>query len=184
LIFTETPLKDSYTIEIEPREDDRGFFSRLFCAREFEEYNLNTRWVHINNSLSKSCGTLRGLHLQNKPYTEVKLIRCIKGSIWDVIVDIREKSSTFGKWYGQELNSTKRNMMYVPKGFAHGFISLEENCEIIYLNSEFYEPSSEITLSYDDNSVDIDWPIDPTDISEKDKKGLCLNEVAETYSSN
>ncbi len=181
MIFTETPLEGSYSIQLEPRDDERGFFSRLFCAREFEEYNLNTRWVHINNSLSKSTGTLRGLHLQNKPYTEVKLIRCIKGSIWDVIVDIRKQSKTFGKWYGMELDSEKRNMMYVPKGFAHGFVSLKEKSEIIYLNSEFYEPNSELTLSWNDVEVNINWPIDPIYISDKDKKGISLREVSEFY---
>ncbi len=181
MIFTETPLKGSYLIEIEPINDERGFFSRLFCEKEFKELKLNTKWVQINNSLSKSSGTLRGLHLQNKPNTEIKLIRCIKGLIWDVIVDVRLGSSTYGQWFAETLSSKKRNMIYVPEGFAHGFISLEENSEIIYLNSEFYAPGSELTLFWNDSEVSINWPIKPIYISSKDKKGISLRELKKKF---
>ncbi len=155
-------------------KDQRGFFARLFCEKEFKERNLNFKWVNINNSLSNQVGTLRGLHMQTEPMQEVKLIRCIKGAIWDVAVDLRRDSSTFGQWEGIELNDENRLMFYVPKGFAHGFITLREKTEIVYLNSEFYAPESEITLLWSDPLVNIHWPFTPKIISEKDKKGLSL----------
>ena len=175
MIFQETNLKGAYLIKQEAKEDQRGFFSRYFCAKEFSQKNLNANWVQINNSLSNDVGTIRGMHMQKKPFQEVKLVRCISGAIYDVIVDLRNNSSTFGKYFASELNSENRNMMYVPKGFAHGFITIKPKSEIIYLVSEFYSPESEMTLKYDDSEVDIKWPIKPQLISEKDKKGLSLN---------
>lgn len=177
MIFKETPLKGSFTINMEPKKDKRGFFSRFFCEKEFEQNNLNTNWVQINNSLSVEKGTLRGLHFQYPPYSEIKLIRCIKGSIWDVIVDIRNNSSTYGKWFGAELNESNRTMMYVPKGFAHGFISLKSNSEILYLVSEYYNQINEDTLLWNDSEVNIEWPIEHNIISEKDTKGKKLNQI-------
>lgn len=175
MIFKETYLKGSFVIKQESKEDERGFFARYFCAKEFNKKNLNINWVQINNSLSNHVGTLRGMHIQEKPFQEVKLVRCISGSIYDVIVDLRENSSTFGKYFATELNSENREMLYVPKGFAHGFITIKQNSEIIYLVSEYYNPESERTLKYDDSQVAIKWPIKAKVISEKDKKGLSLN---------
>lgn len=169
MIFNKTNLEGAYTIELEKREDERGFFSRFFCQEEFSNHNLETNWVQANNSLSTNIGTLRGLHFQQAPHSEVKLIRCIKGSIWDVIVDIRKNSPTYGSWFGSELTSDNRRMMYVPKGFAHGFISLEEASEILYLVSEPYNPLFERTLKWNDIFHGIKWPIEPTTISDKDK---------------
>lgn len=176
--FTQTPLKDSYLISMEPIADERGFFSRFFCENEFSEHNLNTHWVQINNSLSIEKGTLRGLHFQYPPSVEVKLVRCIKGSIWDVIVDIRKSSNTFGNWFGAVLDENNRTMMYVPKGFAHGFISLESNSEILYLVSEFYNKENEETILWNDPTIAIKWPIIPNIISEKDLKAKKLSQVA------
>lgn len=166
--FTETPLTGSYIIELEPRTDERGFFARFFCEKEFREHGLNTRWTQINNSLSKDVGTLRGLHFQRQPHAEVKLVRCLQGAIWDVIVDLREGSPSFGKWFASELSARNRKMMYVPKGFAHGFISLEADAEILYLVSDPYAPGAECILNWADPSVGITWPLSPTILSDKD----------------
>jgi dTDP-4-dehydrorhamnose 3,5-epimerase len=177
MIFTKTPLENAYLIDINKIEDERGFFARYYCSSEFEEYGLSTNWVQVNNSLSKEVGTLRGLHFQNFPYQEDKLIRCVKGAIWDVIVDIRKESSTFGSWFGAELNSDNRTMMYVPKGFAHGFITLLPESEVIYLVSEPYKPEADNGIIWNDSTINITWPIEPNVISEKDKNLLSLIEL-------
>ncbi len=175
--YTETPLLDSYLIDLEPHTDERGFFSRYFCEHEFLARGLNTTWVQINNSLSIEAGTLRGLHFQRSPKAEVKMVRCIQGAIWDVIVDLRENSETFGEWFGAELTAQNRTMMYVPKGFAHGFISLQNNSEILYLVSEFYTPEIEGTLLWSDPTVAIQWPMSPKYISKKDASAIKLLEM-------
>lgn len=175
--FEETILKGSYLIKLDPICDSRGFFSRVFCKKEFKEINLNYDWVNINNSISNNKGTLRGLHFQIKPKEEVKLVRCIRGSIWDVMVDLRIESPTFSKYYSSILSASNRNMLYIPKGFAHGFITLEDNSEIIYFNSQFYSPNHERTLLWKDKEVNVNWPIVPTCISEKDENGLSLQSI-------
>jgi len=177
MIFKPLPLKGAYQIELEKRGDERGFFARYWCKNEFEKLGLNTDIFQINNSLSMQKGTLRGLHFQYPPAAETKIIRCITGAIWDVMVDIRQDSPTFGKWYGAELNEENRSMLYVPKGFAHGFVTLTEQSEIIYLVSEFYSPLNEDCLRWDDQQVNIKWPVIPTIISEKDQKGVSLNNL-------
>ena len=177
MIFEETKLKGSYLVHQELKEDERGFFSRCFCEKEFLEQGLNTQWKQINNSLSKEVGTLRGLHYQREPNAEVKLVRCLKGSVWDVIVDLRDGSKTFGKWFGEKLTDKNRIMMYVPRGFAHGFISLEPNSEILYLVSSFYDPNLESILIWNDPKVRIDWLIVPKVISSKDIKGYTLDKT-------
>lgn len=167
--FTQTPLKGSYLINLNYKTDERGFFSRVFCENEFKEMGLNTRWVQINNSLSVTSGTLRGLHFQYPPHSEVKLIRCVRGAIWDVIVDIRKNSLTYGQWFAYELNEENRTMMYVPEGFAHGFISLVDNTEIFYLVSSPYSPQAEGTLRWNDSFHGINWPMIPVLVSVKDQ---------------
>ena len=167
--FTETKLGGSFLIDLEKREDERGFFGRYYCQNEFSERDLNTTWVQINNSSNKYQGTLRGIHFQRAPYSEVKLVRCIKGAIWDVIVDLRNHSETFGQWYGAKLTEENRTMMYVPKGFGHGFITLQDSSEIIYLVSDFYNPDSEGDLHWSDPDVGIKWPLQPKIISSKDR---------------
>lgn len=176
--FTPTRLTGSYLINLEPRVDERGFFARFFCEREFAARGLKTRWVQMNNSMSKAPGTLRGLHFQRPPKAETKVVRCLQGAIWDVIVDLRAGSPTHGQWFGAELNAENRSMIYVPEGFAHGFITLQPNSEILYLVSEFYSPEAEDTLLWSDPAVGIQWPILPTQISAKDQQAKRLSELA------
>ena len=177
MIFKETKLKGNYLIDLELKEDERGFFARYFCEKEFLKQGLNTQWVQINNSASNVVGTLRGLHYQQEPNAEVKLVRCLKGAIWDVVVDLRDSSETFGKWHGAKLSAENRTMMYVPKGFAHGFVSFESNTEILYLVSDYYAPGTEGTLIWNDPNVGIDWPTTPQIISDKDAKGDKLDKI-------
>ena len=174
MIFTKTNLRGNYLIDLEPHSDSRGFFARYFCSKEFEGKGLNTKWVQINTSMSRRKGTLRGLHYQRPPNAEAKLVRCLHGSIWDVVVDLRYESLTYGKWFGAILSEQNRTMMYVPKGFAHGFISLQSRVEILYLVSSFYFPKYEETLLWNDPDVKITWPLKPTIISRHDAFGLKL----------
>jgi dTDP-4-dehydrorhamnose 3,5-epimerase len=177
LNFTELPLKGAYTIDLEKHGDDRGFFARYWCKNELEKFGLDANIVQINNSLSKDKGTLRGLHFQRPPKAETKIVRCIRGSIWDVIVDIREGSSTYGKWYGTELNDNNRTMMYVPQGFAHGFQTLADNVELLYLHSEFYSKKHEDGLLFNDKTIVIDWPLPVSEISARDQSHPILSEL-------
>lgn len=167
--FLATPLEGAFTIELEKRGDDRGFFARFFCEREFGDAGLETHYVQINNSLSSRKGTLRGMHYQLAPSAEVKVVRCIRGCLYDIILDIRPDSKTFGKWFGAELSAENRTMMYVPRGFAHGFITLTDNSEAFYLVSDFYAPQMERGIRYNDAKFAIEWPITPTEVSEKDR---------------
>jgi dTDP-4-dehydrorhamnose 3,5-epimerase len=177
MIFNELPLVGAYVIAMQCNEDSRGFFARIFCEQEFEDRGLNSKWTQMNNSFSEKAGTLRGLHLQNAPYSEVKAVRCIKGSIWDVMVDLREGSSTLGCWYGLELSEKNRLMAYVPKGFAHGFLTLTDHTEVMYLVSAPYSKDHEIGLRWDDKKVDIKWPLLPICISAKDECNLSFNDI-------
>lgn len=166
--FHKTPLEGAYWIDLDKREDDRGFFARFYCSKEFEIEGLEKNFIQVNNSFSKYKGTLRGIHYQLAPKAETKLVRCIQGSLYDVIVDLRPHSPTFRKWFGKELTAENRHMMYVPKGFGHAFLTLEDNTEAFYMVSEFYSPEYERGLRYDDPSLNIEWPITPQVISEKD----------------
>jgi dTDP-4-dehydrorhamnose 3,5-epimerase len=166
--FTPTPLAGAFLIDLDKREDERGFFARFFCEREFAEAGLETRIVQINNSLSRDRGTLRGLHYQLGQAAEVKLVRTLQGALWDVILDLRPGSTTFGQSFGAELSPENRRMMYVPRGFAHGFLTLAENTEALYLVSEFYDPGRERGVRWNDPHFDIHWPAAPLVISEKD----------------
>jgi dTDP-4-dehydrorhamnose 3,5-epimerase len=167
--FNALPLKGAYTIDLDKSEDERGFFARYWCHEELDKMGLDETIVQINNSMSRERGTLRGLHFQRPPKAETKIVRCICGSIWDVIVDLRENSTTFGKCYGAELNNKNRTMMYVPKGFAHGFQTLVENVELLYLHSEYYSQENEGGLLYNDKDVNIEWPLPVSEISSKDQ---------------
>lgn len=166
--FIETPLSGAYLIELEQRADDRGFFARLFCEREFADAGLETRFVQINNSLSKDCGTLRGMHYQLGHSAEVKVVRAIRGALWDAILDLRPDSPTFGKSFGAELTAENRRMMYAPRGFAHGFLTLQADTEVVYLVSAFYDPASERGVRWNDPRFAISWPAMPAVVSEKD----------------
>lgn len=168
MLFHETPLKGAYIIELEKRGDDRGFFARAFCRNEFEKAGLSTEFVQVNNSLSVDQGTLRGLHYQLSPHAETKIVRCIRGALWDCILDLRPDSPTFGKWFAETLSAENRKMLYVPKGFAHGFITLEPNTETFYFVDEVYNPQSERGIRWNDPKFGIDWPAEPRVISDKD----------------
>jgi dTDP-4-dehydrorhamnose 3,5-epimerase len=174
--FSETPLKGAYIIELEKRGDDRGFFARFFCEKEYANLNLDNKIVQVNNSLSKDKGTLRGLHYQLPPKAETKIVRCLRGRIFDVIADLRKGSETFGNWFGEELNEENRKMMYVPKGFAHAILTLQEDTEILYLVTEFYSPENERGIRWNDPFFSIKWPIDPIVISDKDRNHPFFNE--------
>jgi dTDP-4-dehydrorhamnose 3,5-epimerase len=169
MIFTETKLKGAYIIDVKRLEDERGFFGRSYCEREFEEYGLNTNVVQANVSHNKVKGTLRGMHMQVSPYEETKLVRCTRGAIYDVIIDMREDSETYKQWIGVELTADNFRMLYVPEGFAHGFITLEDNTDVTYQVTQFYTPGSEKGIRWNDPSFNIQWPIEPVVVSEKDQ---------------
>ena len=169
MIFTETPLPGAYVIELEKKGDDRGFFARAFCEKEFAAHKLSSRFVQVNNSLSAQVGTLLGMHYQTSPRGETKLVRCIKGGLYDVILDLRKASPTFGKSFGAELTAENRRMMYVPKGFAHGFITIQPDTEAFYFVDEFYAPEHERGVRWNDPAFNIAWPAQPVVLSDKDK---------------
>jgi dTDP-4-dehydrorhamnose 3,5-epimerase len=166
--FIPTPLTGAYLIEIEPNSDYRGFFARTFCEQEFKHEGLESRFCQINDSFSVRKGTLRGMHYQLAPSSEVKLVRCIAGALYDVIADLRPDSPTFGKWFGATLSAKNRTLMYVPRGFAHGFLTLTNDVETIYLVSVSYAPSHERGLRFDEPWLAINWPSEPVEISAKD----------------
>lgn len=168
--FVPSPLAGAYTIEAERRGDHRGFFARVFCEREFGETGLETRFVQVNNSLTGARGALRGMHLQLPPAAEVKVVRCIRGALYDVIIDLRPDSPSYLKWFGAELSADNRVMMYVPRGFAHGFQTLSEDAEALYLVSAFYAPECERGVRFDDPHFGIHWPMAPTEMSAKDRE--------------
>jgi dTDP-4-dehydrorhamnose 3,5-epimerase len=168
LLFHKTPLAGACVIELEPKGDDRGFFARLFCRNQFETAGLITTIVQVSNSLSVDVGTLRGMHYQLAPHAETKMVRCVRGALWDCVLDLRPSSATFGKWFGETLSAENRKMMYVPKGFAHGFVTLEPNTEAFYLVDEFYDPASERGIRWNDPKFSIRWPVEPRVISPKD----------------
>lgn len=167
--FTQTPVAGAFLIEIEPRGDQRGFFARAFCEEEFRAAGLVTRFVQVNNSLSAERGTLRGLHYQLPPRAETKVVRCIRGALYDVVLDLRTGSPTFGQSYGAELSAENRKMLYVPKGCAHGFYTLTDDCEAFYFVDEFYAPDLERGVRWDDPRFSIAWPGAPTVQSDKDR---------------
>jgi dTDP-4-dehydrorhamnose 3,5-epimerase len=169
MIFTETPLQGAYVIELDKIEDERGFFARAFCRDEFAENDLSTSFVQVNNSLAVEKSTLRGMHYQLAPKAETKLVRCIRGALHDVIIDLRDGSETFGKYFSVELTAENRKMLYVPKGFAHGFITLCDNTEAFYFADEFYAPDNERGVRWDDPTFGISWPLEPAVLSEKDR---------------
>lgn len=167
--FIETKLKGAYIIDLEPRGDSRGFFARTFCQQEFEAHGLNPNVVQCNLSFNAKKGTLRGLHYQRPPATEAKLIRCIRGAIYDVIVDMRPESPTYLQHVGVELSAENHRALYVPDLFAHGYQALTDGAEALYQVSEFYTPGVEGGLRYDDPVLGIDWPLPATEVSEKDQ---------------
>ena len=177
MIFHETALKGAYIIDLEPFRDERGLFARTFCQREFAAIGHHKEFVQFNHSHSNQAGTLRGLHYQKTPYAEIKLIRCIKGSVFDVIVDLRQQSPTFLQHVGVELSEQNMRMIYVPEGFAHGFQTLQDHSELIYHHTAFYTPDFDGGVRYNDPKLGIVWPLALTTISEKDKNLPLLSDA-------
>ena len=168
MTFIETKLDGAYVIEIQKLEDARGFFARAWCKNEFDRYGLISYIMQSNISFSKTKGTLRGMHYQIAPNQESKLVRCTKGAIYDVIIDLRQNSLTYKQWLGTELTAENYKMLYVPEGFAHGFQTLENDTEVIYQVSQFYAPQSERGVRYNDPAFGIQWPVDVQVITDKD----------------
>ncbi len=166
--FERTRLEGAYIIDLKPHRDERGLFARSFCAEEFAKRGLVEQWVQSNVSFNAAAGTLRGMHWQSEPHGEVKLVRCTAGAIFDVIVDLRAESQTLGQWQGFELSAVNRRMVYIPEGFAHGFLTLADNTEVFYEMSEPYAPDAACGFRYDDPAVAIEWPGKATVISERD----------------
>jgi len=177
VIFDELPVVGAYLIGLEPHADERGFFARAFCAREFAEHGLVERFVQANLSHNPHQGTLRGLHFQRSPHAEAKLVRCTRGVLFDIVVDLRAGSPTYAHWAGAELSADNRRALYVPEGCAHGFQTLSDDTEAFYLVSAFYTPDVEAGLRWDDPRLAIDWPIRPPRlISPKDAAWPTLDE--------
>jgi len=166
--FVETELQDLYIVEFKLFKDDRGFFARTFCKEEFAKINFNKEFVQFNHSYNRSKGTIRGMHYQTPPFEETKLIRCVKGSVYDVVVDFRKNSPTYLKSISIELSELNMACILIPEGFAHGFQTLEDDTSLIYHHTNFYNPNSEGGIRYDDPKLNIKWPLKPMNISLKD----------------
>jgi dTDP-4-dehydrorhamnose 3,5-epimerase len=167
--FISTQLHGAALIETQPLGDDRGWFARVYCEREFQAHGLPARMVQANLSLTRRAGTLRGLHWQAAPHEEDKLVRCVRGAIWDVIVDIRPASPTYCRWLGVELSESNGRMLLVPKGFAHGFVTLTDDAAVHYLMSQFHAPATARGARYDDPAFGIHWPVPVREMSDKDR---------------
>ena len=169
--FAETPVRGAYLIDPEPRGDERGFFARLWCRDEFAARGLIADFVQCNDSFSAKRGTLRGLHFQTAPHSEVKLIRCVRGAVWDVVVDLRPKSPSYCQWFGAELTADNRRLLYVPESCAHGYLTLEDGSEVEYPVSRPYQPDAERGIRWNDPRFGISWPLgEPLTLSPKDRQ--------------
>ncbi len=170
MIFTETKLNNAFTIDIQTIGDDRGYFGRAYCRKEFMDHGLMSEMVQTNVSYNKLKGTLRGFHYQIPPHEEAKLVRCTRGAIYDVIVDLRPESPTYFQWVGIELTEANSRMLYVPETFGHAFITLEDHTAVTYQVSHFYTPAAEGGIRWNDPDIGVQWPMEPTVISEKDRQ--------------
>lgn len=176
MIIENVGIEGLKLITPEPFCDERGYFSRIFCQREMASIKENLVIAQINNSFTKKKGAIRGMHFQYPPRAEIKIVRCVKGKIFDVGVDIRNGSSTFLQWHGEVLSAENQKMLVIPEGFAHGFQTLEDDCEIIYFNTAFYSKEFESAISYKDPKIGIKWPEKITVVSEKDANHPYINE--------
>ena len=168
--FSETPLSGAYLIEPEPLGDDRGFFARMWCRQEFVEHGLDATLAQCNLSFNERAGTLRGMHFQHQPHPEVKLVRCTQGAVWDAIVDLRPDSPTYCRWHAEVLTDQNRAMLYVPAGFAHGYLTLTDSAEVFYQVTEYYYQNLEGGVRWDDPTFGIEWPENgPFILSPKDR---------------
>ena len=170
MIFSETNLQGAYVIEPKRIDDDRGFFGRIWCQDELKQMGLKSELAQSNVGFNHHKGTLRGLHFQKPPHAEVKIVRCTRGAIFDVIVDLRPNSPTYKGWFGVELNEDNCKMIYAPEGFAQGYLALADNTEMYYHTTEFYHPESAFGVRYDDSAFGIEWPIEIAEISQQDRE--------------
>jgi dTDP-4-dehydrorhamnose 3,5-epimerase len=177
--FEPTAVDGVVVIDLDPFEDDRGLFARAWCRREFAAHGLDAEFVQENVGFSFSAGTVRGLHFQRSPFEEVKLVRCTAGAVWDVAADIRPTSPTYLKSVGVELRADRRNMMYVPEGCAHGYLTLTDAAEVRYLTSQFFAPEAVGGVRYDDDMLGIEWPREVTIVSEQDRSWRLLADSGE-----
>jgi dTDP-4-dehydrorhamnose 3,5-epimerase len=169
MFFRETKVKGAYVIDLDRRVDDRGYFARAWCQKEFQAQGLTARLAQVNVSFNVRKGTLRGMHFQLPPYQEAKIVSCTRGAIYDVVVDLRHDSPTYMQWDGVELTAGNRCQLYIPEGCAHGFQTLDDNSELLYLMSEFYSPQHARGVRYNDPSFNIAWPLPPQCLSEADR---------------
>ena len=181
MIFREATLPGAYVLEPERMDDHRGFFARVWCKRELQEHGLKGELVQSNVGFSYRRGTLRGLHFQKSPHAEVKIVRCTRGAIFDVIVDIRPESPSYKRWFGVELNEGNGRMIYVPESFAQGYMTLADNTEINYHTSEFYNAEAAFGIRYDDPALCIQWPLVATVVSEQDRNWPLIEQRQEVY---
>ena len=179
--ITERKIKGVFEVSLKPILDKRGFFMRTFDDFIFESKGLKREWVQENHSRSEEKGIIRGLHFQLPPFTETKMIRCIKGAILDVFVDLREGSETFGKWDAVELSEENKKALYIPRGFAHGFCTLTDVSEVVYKVDNYYSKESECGLLWDDKDINIDWPFDKPTLSDKDQENITISEFKNKY---
>lgn len=178
MIFTETKLKGAFIVDLEPFDDERGFFARAWCKREFREHGLSSDVKQVNLSYNIRKGTLRGMHYQIEPYGEAKMVRAVRGAIYDVIIDLRPDSPTYQEWIGVELSMKSHRLLYVPENFGHGFQTLTDDAEVLYQVSQFYTPGAERGIRYNDPTFAIEWPLDVTAISEKDQNWADFRAIA------
>ena len=176
MIFRQLEIPDVFEIILDPRIDHRGFFMRTYDVELFKKNGLHREWIQENHSKSVNTGTVRGLHFQLEPYSETKLVRCIRGSIFDVAVDVRKNSNTFGKWVGVELTEENKKMLYIPRGFAHGFCSISEISEVVYKVDNIYSAEHERGIFWNDTDIAINWPVLNPVLSLKDSKNLTLQQ--------
>jgi dTDP-4-dehydrorhamnose 3,5-epimerase len=168
MTFEETLLKGSYVVHLQPFKDERGWFARTYCKNEFAAIGHTKEWLQLNHSFTSKKGTIRGMHYQLPPFSEIKLVRCIAGAVYDVIIDLRKDSATFLKYFGVELSASNKKMIYIPEGFAHGFQALSDDCELLYHHSQFYMPGVEGGLKYNDPQTNIEWPLPDGLVSDRD----------------
>ena len=181
LLIKEREIKGAFEIQLEPQEDKRGFFMRVYDDQIFEEYGIHRNWVQENHSLSVEEGVIRGMHFQFPPHSETKLVRVISGKLYDIFIDLRKGSRTFGKWDSITLSAENKKMIYIPKGFAHGFCTLTKNTEIIYHMDNYYAPDNAGIIRWNDPDLGIGWPVNDPILSERDSKAQNFSEFIEKY---
>ena len=179
--FEKSKLKGVYFIDLDPHKDERGFFMRTYDKKIFKDYNINRNWVQENHSKSIKRGIIRGLHFQLPPYSETKLVRCIRGVVLDVFIDLRKQSETFGQWDFIELSEENKIMVLIPMGFAHGFCTLTNESEVLYKVDNYYSPKHELGILWNDEDLNIAWPVKEPLLSEKDKKNITFKEFKDLY---